>query len=73
VVIKLASKQLIVLRNNGMWLLSAEIAMQLLSIHYNLMASRHSPSKGLRTKAESRFELSQTSLRIWKKIWSTCA
>jgi len=42
VVIKLANTQLIALRNNGTWLLSAKIAMQLRSMYYHLMASWHS-------------------------------
>jgi len=66
-VIKLANTQLTALRNNGTWLLNEEEAMQLRSIYYNLIASWHSPSKGVRRKAESRFQLSQTSLRIWRK------
>jgi len=66
-VIKLANTQLIALRNNGTWVLSEEIKMQLRSVHYNLIASWHSPSKRVSRRAERRFELSQTSLRIWRK------
>jgi hypothetical protein len=65
---KLANTQLIALRNNDTWLLSEETAMQLRSMYYNLMASWHSPSKWVRRRAESRFESSQTSLRIWRKF-----